>query len=105
MAGQQVAPESALPFFRQRCSELQDETLLLRARAAELEQEITALAQAKEDAEQRAAAAEQRQSETQQLASDVQQQLAESRAENEQLRARPPSGPAQPLSCVEDALP
>lgn len=40
MAGQQVSPEAALPFFRQRCSELQDETLLLRARASELEQEL-----------------------------------------------------------------
>lgn len=40
MAGQQVSAETALPFFRQRCSELQDENILLRARGAELEQQL-----------------------------------------------------------------
>ena len=40
MPNQQVSPEAALPFFRQRCSQLQDETLLLRARVAELEQQL-----------------------------------------------------------------
>lgn len=40
MSGQQISAETALPFFRQRCSELQDETLLLRARSAELEQQL-----------------------------------------------------------------
>lgn len=84
MSGQQISAESALPFFRQRCSELQDETLLLRARSAELEE-------GKTEAEQRAVSLE--------------QQLAEVRAENERLRTAPQAAP-QPLSCVDqDALP
>ena len=37
--GQQVSVEAALGVFRQRCGELHDETLLLKARVAELEQE------------------------------------------------------------------
>ncbi|MEU6597841.1 hypothetical protein [Streptomyces flaveolus] len=40
MAGQQISAEAALPYFRQRCSELHDETILLRARGAELEQQL-----------------------------------------------------------------
>lgn len=43
--GQQVSPETALPFFRQRCSELQDENILLRARGAELERRVAELEQ------------------------------------------------------------
>lgn len=38
--GQQVSAEAALPHFRKRCSELNDETILLRAHAAELEQQL-----------------------------------------------------------------
>lgn len=37
---QQVSVEAALPIFRQRCSELHDENLLLKARVAELEGEL-----------------------------------------------------------------
>jgi phage shock protein A len=37
---QQVSVEAALPVFRQRCSELHDESLILRARVAELEQQL-----------------------------------------------------------------
>ena len=94
MAAQQISAEAALPHFRQRCSELQDETLLLRARGGVLEQEK--------------AAAEQRATEAEQRADGLQQQLAEARQENERLRAQLPTGQAaQPLSCIEqpDALP
>ncbi|MFI8351334.1 hypothetical protein [Streptomyces sp. NPDC085596] len=45
MAGQQVSADAALPHFRQRCSELQDENLLLRARTDELERENEQLKQ------------------------------------------------------------
>jgi cell division protein FtsB len=38
--GQQISVEAALPVFRQRCSELQDENLLLKARINELEEEL-----------------------------------------------------------------
>jgi cell division septum initiation protein DivIVA len=83
---QQISAESALPHFRQRCSELQDETLLLRARNADLEQEKTAL-------EQRAA--------------ELEQQLAVARRDAEQPQAAPSPGPTpRPLSSVEsDARP
>lgn len=40
MAGQTISAEAALPLFRQRCSELQDENLLLKARIAELEEAL-----------------------------------------------------------------
>ncbi|MGW2550716.1 hypothetical protein [Streptomyces sp. NPDC001635] len=36
----QVSVEAALPIFRQRCGELHDENLILRARVAELEQQL-----------------------------------------------------------------
>ncbi|WP_225825586.1 hypothetical protein [Streptomyces naphthomycinicus] len=86
MAGQKISAESALPYFRQRCSELHDETILLRARGAELEQEK--------------AAAEKR-------ATELEQQLAEARREVELMRAQPVKGqPAQALTCVDpDSLP
>jgi hypothetical protein len=38
--GQQISVEAALPVFRQRCSELNDENLLLKARINELEAEL-----------------------------------------------------------------
>ena len=41
--GQQVSVEAALPVFRQRCGELHDETLILRARVNELEAEVAQL--------------------------------------------------------------
>ena len=41
--GQQVSVEAALPVYRQRCSELHDETLILRARVNELEAEVAQL--------------------------------------------------------------
>ena len=37
---QNVSMEAALPIFRQRCSELHDENLILRARVAELEKHL-----------------------------------------------------------------
>jgi phage shock protein A len=37
---QQVSVEAALPVFRQRCNELHDESLILRARVTELEQQL-----------------------------------------------------------------
>lgn len=37
---QQVSVEAALSVFRQRCGELNDENLMLRARVAELEAEL-----------------------------------------------------------------
>lgn len=40
---QQVSVEAALPVFRQRCSELHDENLLLRAQVAELKRRVTEL--------------------------------------------------------------
>lgn len=46
---QQISPEVALPLFRQRCSELNDENILLRARGAELERQ---LAEAHQEMEQ-----------------------------------------------------
>jgi uncharacterized coiled-coil protein SlyX len=81
---QQISPDVALPHFRQRCSELNDENILLRARSAELEQQAA-------EAERRVA--------------DLEQQLAETQAEYERLRTAPQMAP-QSLSCVEpDALP
>ncbi|MET8826109.1 hypothetical protein ABZX40_13635 [Streptomyces sp. NPDC004610] len=41
--GQQVSMEDALAAFRQRCGELADENVLLKARAASLERQITGL--------------------------------------------------------------
>lgn len=41
--GQQVSVEAALSVFRQRCGELHDETLLLKARVGELEAEVEQL--------------------------------------------------------------
>lgn len=38
--GQQISVEAALAAFRQRCSELSDENVLLKARADELEAEL-----------------------------------------------------------------
>lgn len=40
--GQQISVEDALPVFRQRCGELFDETLLLRAKVAGLERQLAA---------------------------------------------------------------
>jgi hypothetical protein len=40
---QNVSVEAALPVFRQRCGELADENLILRARVNELEQALAAL--------------------------------------------------------------
>lgn len=40
---QQVSVEAALPVFRQRCSVLQDENLILQARVNELEAELAQL--------------------------------------------------------------
>ncbi|MFI5687912.1 hypothetical protein [Streptomyces sp. NPDC051636] len=107
MAGQQISPEVALPFFRQRCSELQDETLLLRARSAELEQTVSTLEQEMKAAEERASEAEQQATGAEQRIALLVHQLDQLRQENEQLRAQPPAGQApQPLSCVDpDALP
>ncbi|MFI2761411.1 hypothetical protein ACH5A3_21455 [Streptomyces echinatus] len=45
MAGQQVSAETALPLFRQRCSELQDENILLRAHSLKLEEQLAAARQ------------------------------------------------------------
>lgn len=56
MAGQQVSAEDALPFFRQRCSELQDENILLRARGAALEQRAADLEKQLAEAQQHAPA-------------------------------------------------
>lgn len=73
---QQISAETALPHFRQRCSELHDENILLRARGADLEQEKTAV---------------------EQRATELEKQLAEARREIDQLRGQ---------SCIEpDALP
>jgi len=44
--GQQVSVDVALPIFRQRCGELHDENLILRARVVELEQQLAAQANA-----------------------------------------------------------
>lgn len=41
--GQQVSVEAALPVYRQRCGELHDENLILRARVNELEAEVEQL--------------------------------------------------------------
>lgn len=41
--GQQVSVEAALPVYRQRCGELHDENLILRARVNELEAEVAQL--------------------------------------------------------------
>jgi prefoldin subunit 5 len=41
--GQQISVEAALPVFRQRCGELADENLLLRAQINELEARATQL--------------------------------------------------------------
>lgn len=41
--GQQVSVEAALPVYRQRCGELHDENLILRARISELEAEVAQL--------------------------------------------------------------
>jgi hypothetical protein len=41
--GQTVSAEAALPVFRERCSILNDENLMLRARLGELEQQLAAL--------------------------------------------------------------
>ena len=38
--GQQISVDDALPVFRQRCSELFDENLLLRAQVAGLERQL-----------------------------------------------------------------
>jgi hypothetical protein len=40
--GQQISVDDALPVFRQKCSELFDETLLLRAQVAGLERQLAA---------------------------------------------------------------
>ncbi|KND45384.1 hypothetical protein [Streptomyces stelliscabiei] len=40
--GQQISVDDALPVFRQRCGELFDETLLLRAKVAGLERQLAA---------------------------------------------------------------
>lgn len=40
--GLQVSVEAALPVYRQRCGELHDENLILKARIAELEGELEA---------------------------------------------------------------
>lgn len=41
--GQQVSVDDALPVYRQRCGELFDENLLLRAQAAGLQRQLAAL--------------------------------------------------------------
>lgn len=41
--GQQISVEAALPVYRQRCGELHDENLILRARINELEAEVEQL--------------------------------------------------------------
>jgi hypothetical protein len=46
MSGQQISVETAFPIYRQRCTELFDENLLLRAQVAGLEQRIAELEQA-----------------------------------------------------------
>jgi hypothetical protein len=45
---QTVSAEAALPVFRERCSILNDENLMLRARLGELEQALAALQSAAE---------------------------------------------------------
>lgn len=44
--GQTISPDVALPVFRERCSLLNDENLMLRARIGELEQQVQALQKA-----------------------------------------------------------
>ncbi|WP_030168907.1 hypothetical protein [Streptomyces sp. NRRL S-813] len=41
--GQQISVETAFPVFRQRCAELADENLLLRAQVNELEARVAQL--------------------------------------------------------------
>ncbi|MFB7244654.1 hypothetical protein ACFCYX_19600 [Streptomyces populi] len=45
MAGQQISVETAFPIYRQRCTELFDENLLLRAQVAGLERRVSELEQ------------------------------------------------------------
>lgn len=41
--GQQISVETAFPIFRQRCAELADENLLLRAQVKQLEDRVAEL--------------------------------------------------------------
>ncbi|MFG3170560.1 hypothetical protein [Streptomyces sp. NPDC048200] len=45
MAAQQIPIEDAFPIYRQRCSELFDENLILRAQVGMLERQLEALQQ------------------------------------------------------------
>lgn len=45
MAAQQIPVEDAFPVYRQRCSELFDENLILRAQVGMLERQLAALQQ------------------------------------------------------------
>lgn len=53
--GQQISVDDALPVYRQRCGELFDETLLLRAQVAGLQREIAALQEERQRLQQAAA--------------------------------------------------